>query len=243
MQIETTEPRNIAGQWHPALVPGERVFPEFNEAVHVLDARPSFPNANASNSVRYVSYHMGFTTPFVATWYHHDLETDVLYSVQEWRAYHRTTEFLAAKVKDLTQTLWPSDTVPIVFVTHEPTTPFNAKLPGLIIRKPNIEYCIDTVRQHLIKKSLFVYSEQLLDISSDAVEPPATSNLDEWVSYRYCAPKDFDVPQDVSQRPLRVNDSGIQTLYQVLMAQRGMQYRGESPKVLERCVNGLFHRQ
>lgn len=241
MQIETIETRSLAGQWHPAPVPGERVFPEFNEAVHVLDTLPSFPNPDASNSVRYVSYHTGFTTPFVATWYHHDLENDVLYSVQEWRAYYRTTDEVAARVKAFTKTLWPADTVPVMFVANTSLSPFNAMLPGLIIRKPDIVYCIDTVRQRLIDKRLFLYSKQLLAISSDAVEPPATSNLDEWVSYKYCAPQDFDAPQDVSQRPLRVNDNGLQTLFQVLMAQREMQQRAESPKVLERRINNSFH--
>ena len=242
MHIGTTETRSIAGDGHPALVPGELVFPEFDKAVHVLDTLPSFPNADARNSVRYVSYQTGFTSPFVATWYHHDLENDVLYSVQEWRAYQQTQEFAAAKVMELTKTLWQSDTVPIVFVTNEPTSPFNGKLPGLIIRKPNIEYCIDTVRQRLIDKKLFFYREQLVEISngaslSDAVESPAISNLDEWVSYKYCTQKNFE------KRPMRVNDGGLQTLYQVLMAQRGMQYRGESPTVLERRINGGFHRR
>ena len=233
MHLGTPETRTVGGDWHSALVPGELVFPEFDEAVHVLETRPSFPEPDASTSTRYVSYQTGFSTPFVAMWYHHDLENDVLYSIQEWRAYRQTQEFAAAKVLELTKSLWHSDTAPIVFVTNEPTTPFNGKLPGLITRRVDIQYCIDTVRQRLIDKKLFFYREQLV---TERGQEQEQGSLDEWVSYKYCTPKNFE------KRPLRKNDSGLQTLYQVLMAQRGMQYHGESPTVLERRINSGFHR-
>ena len=200
---------------------GELVFPEFNDAVHVLDTRPLFPE-DSGTSQRYVSFRAGFTTPFVVVWYHYDKINNVLFSVQEFRAYRQTTNFVVNSVLELTRELWSDDaTVPVKFITNEPDLLRGTQLFPIVCPKIDLEFSICQVRQRLIDNKLFFYRKQLVGAvgfqRSDDVELSVTSLLDEWQAYTYCVPKDLERQMRFygEKRPVRRNDGGLQTLYQV----------------------------
>lgn len=196
---------------------GELVFPEFNDAFHVLDARPLFPEGT-STSQRYVSLRVGFTTPFVAVWYHYDTINDALYAIQEFRAYRQTTNFVVNSVLELTRELWSDDaTVPVNFIANDATLLRGVEVFPIFCPKIDLGVAISQVRQRLIDNKLFFYREQLVETvgfqRSDDVEPAVASMLDEWQAYTYCVPKDFSITE---KRPVRCNDGGLQTLFQVI---------------------------
>lgn len=146
--------RLIEGEWCNA---EGLVFPEFDERIHVIDELPE----DIMEWDFYIGIDYGHNSPFVCAWLAHNVETDVLIAMKEWRYSNTLIEDHIAKIKQ------HSVGMDVVLRVSDHDSQMNHQLEAAGIPTENADKSIlkglDLMRIRIRDKRLLIYRHALIE--------------------------------------------------------------------------------